>query len=301
MWLYGSGFPKSHDVSKAIDKAAGAKRERIHARSGVVKNVYAQYAWSRENKGTVLAPEPITEAARGWLGWGTALKPGWEPIVLARKPLDGTVAANVREYGTGALNVDGCRLALPPDDPNHRPTPSPSNRGANSMFGSGGHDGDTLNAAGRWPANVVLDEDAAAQLDAQSGELASGARSGPGGVRPCGATSILVGTGERRGSYPASVGGASRFFYTAKASKADRFSEATNDHPTVKPLDLMRWLLTLVTPPRGVVLDPFAGSGSTLKAAKQLGVRAIGIEIEERYCEIAARRLDQGVLDLESA
>lgn len=226
-WLYGSGFPKSLDVSKAIEKAAGAARE--------------------------------------WQGWGTALKPAWEPCVVARKPLAGTVAENVQQHGTGALNVDGCRI---------------------------GADG-----GGRWPANVALDEDAAAMLDAQSGVQRDGIavnRNRPEDGSTYNASSYMIGDKRRQDVGYGGSGGASRFYYTAKASRADRnTSGANNTHPTVKPTDLMRWLVRLVTPPGGVVLDPFAGSGSTLVAARAEGFRAIGIEREEEYAQIIAQRLSQ--------
>jgi DNA modification methylase len=250
-WLYGSGFPKSLDVSKAIDKAAGAARE--------------------------------------WQGWGTALKPAWEPCVVARKPLVGTVAANVQQHGTGALNIDGCRIAG--DVP--QVTQGVDSNGSSYRLRTMAQQSNP-HAAGRWPANVAFDEAAAAMLDAQSGE-----RGGGFGVR--GASSRIYGggdgftdaTGEAVGY--GDSGGASRFFYTAKASRADRNAGgmAENTHPTVKPTDLMRWLVRLVTPPGGVVLDPFAGSGSTLVAARAEGVRAVGIEREDEYARIIADRLAQ--------
>lgn len=263
-WLYGSGFPKSLDVSKAIDKAAGAERERVGngasscpglAAGGECECADRDGDERSLSNGTVHAPAtaPATEAAREWQGWGTALKPAWEPCVVARKPPAGTVAENVQQHGTGALNIDGCRI-----------------HGADAAAGRTRHGGGIPGngtsyelpdvgqpmPAGRWPANVALDEQAAAMLDAQ--------------------------------------GGASRFYYTAKASRADRnTSGANNTHPTVKPTALMRWLVRLVTPPGGIVLDPFAGSGSTLVAARSEGVRAIGIEQAEEYAAIIRDRLAQ--------
>ena len=217
MWLYGTGFPKS-------------------------KNLDGE-----------------------WEGWGTALKPAHEPIVLARKPPDGSVTANVTKYGTGALNIDGCRL---PTDENlkggaysGKPRLSDlpgAERSATAagMFGVGkALDPDSYEAPiGRWPANVLMDEEAGAQLDLQSN-------------------------------------GASRFFYCAKASKKER-GEA-NNHPTVKPVAVMEWLVRLVTPPAGVVLDPFMGSGSTGVAARGLGFRFIGIEKDPQYVQTAQRRIGE--------
>ncbi len=297
-WLYGSGFPKSLDVSKAIDKAAGAEREVV----GVIRmdqpggdgfhdgEVVGGYERGDARTRPVLGG-PATDAAREWQGWGTALKPAWEPCVVARKPLAGTVAENVQRYGTGALNVDGCRIAG--DVPQ-------VTQGVNSN-GSGyrvAREAQPSNphAAGRWPANVALDEQAAAMLDAASGVTTSRAANrgalGKGPFSGIGQTGRIDGTDTVRGH--TDTGGASRFYYTAKASRADRnTSGATNTHPTVKPTDLMRWLVRLVTPPGGVVLDPFAGSGSTLVAARAEGFRAMGIEREQEYAEIIAQRLAQ--------
>jgi site-specific DNA-methyltransferase (adenine-specific) len=304
-WLYGSGFPKSLDVSKAIDKAAGAEREVVGTRT-----LMGRAAQSTKEKGgtyTAAAPSsagmtkdvditaPATEDAQAWDGWGTALKPAWEPCVVARKPLVGTVAANVQQHGTGALNIDGCRIAG--EVPS---VPQPNIARENyTVGGSEGRNGEISvpHAAGRWPANVAFDEEAAAMLDAQSGERKTTSTY----ERGAGVDSVVYGpgvgkrnAGEMQIGY-ADTGGASRFFYTAKASRADRNAGglADNTHPTVKPTDLMRWLVRLVTPPGGVVLDPFAGSGSTLVAARAEGVRAVGIEREDEYARIIADRLAQ--------
>jgi site-specific DNA-methyltransferase (adenine-specific) len=247
-WVHSQGFPKSLDVSKAIDKAAGAKRRvvgSVRTNTGMRGGNFGAGSKTAE----VPVTAPATSEAAEWAGWSTALKPSHEPIVLARKPLVGTLAENVLRYRTGALNVDACRIA------------------AIDAFGGGAkgtsgfakgyeHNGWTPgNSVGRWPANVVLDEEAAALLD----EVAS--------VK----------------------GGASRFFYVAKASKRDRGEG--NTHPTVKPQALMRWLLRLVVPPGGLVLDPFCGSGTTLLACADEGFSGIGIEREPSYFAIAVRRL----------
>jgi site-specific DNA-methyltransferase (adenine-specific) len=290
-WLYGSGFPKSLDVSKAIDKAAGAEREVVGKTARCVgpSQDEGYLSTGTFRGGTNDLTAPATDAAREWQGWGTALKPAWEPCVVARKPLTGTVAANVQAHGTGALNIDGCRIDAS--------DPFGGGRNGTSGFAAGYGKGDGWQPGsdkGRWPANVALDEDAAAMLDAQTGDV------GGGNGRP-----IVAGDFGKNGVYGkatgavtasyADSGGASRFFYTAKASRADRTTGgvANNTHPTVKPTDLMRWLVRLVTPPGGVVMDPFAGSGTTLVAARAEGVRAIGIEREEEYAQIIADRLSQ--------
>ena len=233
----------------------------------------------------------MTDAAREWEGWGTALKPAWEPIILARKPLAGTVAHNVTEHGTGALNIDAARIGT---------------EGARSNGGSGKHGtvafgdyGPTARedyGVGRWPANVALDEDAAALLDDQVGELTSGAnptRRGSDKFRT--AYGDFTGQAECVAQRGKDVGGPSRFFYTGKASTADRNNGhgPANTHPTVKPTDLMRWLVRLATPPGGIILDPFAGSGTTGVAARAEGRRAVLIEREPDYLQIIAGRLAQ--------
>jgi site-specific DNA-methyltransferase (adenine-specific) len=271
-WLYGSGFPKSRNLDG------------------------------------------------DWQGWGTALKPAWEPIVVARKPLAGTVAANVLAHGTGALNIDGCRVAtdgetfsVPQSDPAKR-------RGVVGDAWQAASDADRNQAAqrasiertetlGRWPANIIHDgsDEVVAAFPQAGGALAP-----VSGKEP-------TGSGFSQGRPPSDRrdggGSAARFFYTAKASAHDRhegllhpgpqFSHGStlrdaenvgarrggNHHPTVKPTDLMRYLCRLVTPPGGTVLDPFAGSGSTLKAAELEGFSAIGIELDPAYIEIAKRRI----------
>ena len=292
MWLYGSGFPKSLDVSKAIDRAAGAERPVVGMKRKSTASMAPgegpfsddSYEWKPEFPVTGAA----TDAARQWCGWGTALKPAWEPIILARKPLAGTVAANVQEHGTGALNVDGCRIK----GRKREMKPSGYSRAGRPEWRTPGATGTGRETdVGRWPANLVLDEEAAAMLDEQSGELTSGANPG------------RRGTDKFRGvfhAYPgqrcdpvrgADSGGASRFFYTAKAASGERHYAGKNTHPTVKPVDLMQWLCRLVTPPNGLILDPFCGSGSTGVAALAEGFRFIGIEIDPAYVELARRRI----------
>lgn len=245
-WVYGSGFPKSLDVSKAIDKAAGAEREVVDiGRSGKTA------IWDKRGRmGTYDITTAATEDAKTWAGWGTALKPALEPITVARKPFAGTVAANVLQYGTGAINVDACRIKADEE--------------------------------ARWPANLM--HDGSPEVD-----------------------DLLQ--------------GAARFFYCAKASNEDRdaglsraktsAAEKTNrkegsagitpyagsrtptrnTHPTVKPVELMRYLCRLVTRPGGVVLDPFMGSGSTGRACIEEGFTFIGIERDAAYYDLACERM----------
>lgn len=308
-WLFGSGFPKSLDVSKAIDKAAGAERAVVRVErspfrmadpkmGNALNSTQAGDSRDVDADGYIVRPitAPATDAAREWDGWGTALKPGWEPAVLARKPLAGTVARNVTEHGTGALNIDGCRIEHGSDVDL---TCEQRQQSDSAWFGGGGKAGHVqplYSPHGRWPANVLLDEHAAALLDAQVGELTSGAnptRRGSDKLRI--AYGDFTGQPECVAHRGKDTGGPSRFFYTAKASTSERNNGhgPANTHPTVKPVDLMRWLVRLVTPPGGVVLDPFAGSGTTGVAARAEGHRAVLIEREAEYLQIIAGRLAQ--------
>ena len=328
-WVYGSGFPKSLDVSKAIDKAAGAEREVVgfDARKAtqqtraVDTSAYGDYAG---NPGAITAP--ATDAARQWAGWGTALKPALEPVTVARKPLSGTVAATVMEHGTGALNIDGCRVGRDTDDVSGW-SQTGSKASENRAMSGGNYARDAKpDAEGRWPANLIHDgseEVLACFPDTKSGK--------PGVRRKEHETSAMAGrlgvTGEQEVGY-GDAGSAARFFYCPKASKHDRdegledmarkasaasefrpnhtekaaqgedgnpygrWGPRQNNHPTVKPTELMRYLCRLVTPPGGVVLDPFMGSGSTGKGAMLEGFRFIGIERDPDYFEIACRRIE---------
>lgn len=286
-WVYGSGFPKSHDVSKGIDKAAGAEREVIgETKRGAQSESTGRYgAW-----GDGITPTtPATPEAEQWQGWGTALKPAWEPICLARKPLIGTVAENVLEHGTGALNVDGCRVEAPGEEiANHGHT-AESGKGKSAFGDFAGiqphqSQGQKL---GRWPANIVHDgsDEVLAEFPDSAGAqgVVRGTEESETGQNG------IYGRFARVASVPPrnDHGSAARFFYTAKADKLDRIG---SKHPTVKPVDLMQWLCRLVTPKGVVVLDPFAGSGSTGEAAWREGFRAVLIEREEEYQgDIAAR------------
>ena len=293
MWVYGSGFPKSLDVSKAIDKAAGVQRKVVGIKDGAYllkSNAFADKAINGHNP-NVEVTAPATDAARQWEGWGTALKPAYEPIILARKPLDGTVAANVQKWGCGAINVDGCRVeGVPPS------VPQPSfNSPTGAVYGfkcGEGRSGVMSQASkGRWPANLLHDgSEEVLELFPESAGGAAQIKRRSGMGYHGGARGDVH---EERINYPKGSGSAARFFYCAKASRAERTcgGAIVNGHPTIKPLALMRYLCRLITPPNGVILDPFMGSGTTGMAAKQGGFEFIGIEKEAEYIAIAEARI----------
>ena len=294
MWIYGSGFPKSHDISKAIDKKLGTYVEGKLLPSSRTTGASATGIATTFRKKT--ASNPQAPEAQQWDGWGTALKPANEPIVLARKPIsEKTIAENVLKWGTGGLNIDGCRIPAnwKEEYPPSWFTSGKSKENAKDYWGKGNIKkntvADRISDKGRFPANVILDEEAGKLLDEQSGNLKSG------GTRPNG-----INKSERswkntskeiiaNNYIPPSEGGASRFFYCAKASRKERGEG--NNHPTVKPIKLMEYLITLITPPNGIVLDPFIGSGTTAIAALNTGRFFIGIEKEEKYVEIARKRI----------
>lgn len=268
MWLYGSGFPKSHNLHGKFE------------------------------------------------GWGTALKPAWEPIIVAMKPLDGTFAENAEKCGVAGINVDGGRIGV--SDTRRKPSKNPTAFGLMNDDSWQPKPVETGSARGRWPANLILDEEAAAMLDGQSGELKSG--SGQKSNREKDSTGYGR-MGRELSEWTSSVGGASRFFYCAKSAKAERnngcetigeresgvknssgrgFSKNdpykkilnSNNHPTVKPLSLMKYLCALtMTPTGGIVLDPFAGSGTTLLAAESHNRPWVGIEVNPEYILIARARI----------
>lgn len=314
-WLYGSGFPKSLDVSKAIDKAAGAEREVVgtHHRHGGGSAVSGSMLGSLGTDSELPLTAPATVAAKRWQGWGTALKPSFEPIVVARKPLAGTVAANVLEYGTGALNIDACRIPTGDKlgggsttrgqqmkDGWHRPwMDDPDMVAANAERSRASVA--RSEELGRWPTNVVLDKHQAEALDRQTGVLHSGTMRA-GTERQPRAGGTIYGA-DTRTFAPADTygdsGGASRFFpvfrYEAKAPTSERPNADGVQHPTVKPLDLMRWLVRLVTPVGAVVLEPFAGSGTTAEACILEDRRCIAIEREAEYLPLIVSRLRKPV------
>lgn len=286
MWIYGSGFPKSHNIGKAIDKKLGNERLSL--------GIDPTKARKDGRKGNSLGMQQgqtgeITKGNSAWEGWGTALKPAHEPIVMARKPFKGSVADNVLEHGVGGINIDGCRIGLSKgDDPRLGGKGSwATDKTAKNVY-EGGYEGKNIASSelGRFPANVIFDEEAGQTLDEQSDK-------------------------------------ASRFFYCPKTNKKDRnegledFEEkksrkwrddkgmkltgsgnprnemSKNFHPTVKPTDLMAYLVRLVTPKDGLVLDPFMGSGSTGKACAVEGMQFIGIEREQEYLDIAKARIER--------
>lgn len=336
-WLFGSGFPKSLDISKAIDKAAGAKREKVGSYRTGEGAAFKHSGDGREQLHEAAAKEieitaPSTDLAKYWHGWGTALKPANEPIVLARKPLsEKTVAANILKWGVGGLNIDGCRIGHASTDDlrvSQSKNPGREDTATTSVYGAN-RPQQIVNVSGRFPANLILDETAAKMLDEQSGHL-----HGAGNKRPMKQTkteSMFYGANSRDGINPNmhenKGGGASRFFYVAKSSRSernagleDRDPKKVNDgrkkdadnafqrgktlrvntHPTVKPIKLMRYLVRLVTPPNGVVLDPFMGSGTTGIAAKLEGFEFIGIEKEHEYIGIAKARVESAVTEPDS-
>uniref|UniRef100_A0A6M3LJN5 Putative methyltransferase n=1 Tax=viral metagenome TaxID=1070528 RepID=A0A6M3LJN5_9ZZZZ len=363
MWVYGSGFPKSLDVSKAIDKAGewnaefdevrswlrqkvqekGLKHSEIDRAIGNENSHMASHflgisqpmlpTWNqwiiikallgvdedierppkcigyeraiigyrKVNPGlafTSIGPAelpvtlPASEAAKQWEGWGTALKPAWEPIIIARKPIEGTVAQNVLKYGTGALNIGECRV---PGIPRLTGTKNPDARAGSgaAYLGSNGSKQMAYDAnppSGRFPANLIHDgseEVVGLFPNVKAGGSRANTQRGQ----------IFVHGGEHE-TYGDS-GSAARFYYCAKASRSERGEG--NTHPTVKPIALLQYLIKLGLPPGGVVLDPFAGSGSTLVTAQKMGCKAIGIELGKENNDIAIERRRQGVFDLRTA
>nr|WP_183624024.1 site-specific DNA-methyltransferase [Pseudoclavibacter helvolus] len=371
-WLYGSGFPKSMDVSSAIDKLDATRERRgralrftafirqhltaaqVNEITGTLmgshyvtdkeqphvataeyfdmlrphlpevppeieqlvadRTVESQNWRSREVTGqhekpaaaqvwragllggNVAGPRErrdvaFTEEAKVWQGWGTALKPAFEPIVVARKPLAGTVAANVIAFGTGALNIDACRVG---DEVRSVEKSTGEVMSSNGSMSGGNYRREIIGTVeGRWPTNVVLDDTQAAVLDAQSGRSVS--RSGGTSTKAFGLLNddAWVAREVPRGGHD-DEGGASRFFptfkYEAKAPTSERPVVDGVAHATVKPLALMRWLIRLVTPRGGIVLDPFAGSGTTLEAAVLEGFETVGIELTEEHLPLIRHR-----------
>lgn len=295
-WVYGSGFPKSLDVSKAIDKAAGAEREVVGTKTSrqPTGNAYAQDEWTKLHSvpQEIDITAPATESAQQWSGWGTALKPALEPITVARKPLCGTVAENVLQYGTGGINVDGCRVGAGEIVPGG----GQSKRGASGggIYGDGiAPTGARPHTSGRWPANLI--HDGSEEVTGLFPET-KGQQGAVTGSEPSSKTANAFGEYSARSpsELRGDTGSAARFFYTAKADKSDRGHG--NTHPTVKPQALMRYLVRLVCQPGGVVLDPFGGSGTTAAAARLEQCRSILCELSAEYCDIAVERLRQRVL-----
>jgi site-specific DNA-methyltransferase (adenine-specific) len=332
MWLYGSGFPKSLDISKAIDKAAGMERKGIIRTDGKATNSGSGCYQMNDSKNKPMQKifedgPPVTNFAQLWDGWGTALKPAWEPIIVAMKPLDGTFAQNAEKHGVAGLWIDGGRIGTEQIKTNTKK----KGESFTSVGNAQGFNGCPESThQGRWPANLILDEEAGAMLDEQSGTLKSGKllthhkRSGRG-LQGNKTFAIRDRTNEEC-NWGGDSGGASRFFYCAKASKTERNAGledmperprgpvgdgfdntlkgptnalrkdsptlSQNHHPTVKPLALMEYLCTLTkTPTGGHVLDPFGGSGTTALACMNTGRDCTIIEKESEYCEIIRARV----------
>jgi DNA modification methylase len=318
MWIYGSGFPKSMNISKYIDKQLGT--EKIVGKGKAGKTALGQSSGYNKtyNPHEYNITEPGSELAEKWNGWGTALKPAHEPIVMARKPLsEKTIVNNVLEWGTGGINIDASRIGTEQITIN--------GQGNDNLF-HGNFSGKIDNPIreGRFPANIIFDEEAGKILDEQTGILKSG-NLNAGHKRGVGTGNSYAnggGGGIIDRNYGGDEGGASRFFYCPKTSKTDRnegldgFEEkrkshitsqnfenaltgagntrnpySKNNHPTVKPTDLMLYLIRLVTPKGGTTLDPFMGSGSSGKAATRGGFDFVGIEMDEEYMEIATARI----------
>lgn len=319
MWVYGSGFPKSLDVSKAIDKAAGAERQVTGTKKTNVGIQGGKFS-AGSKYGEIAVTTPATDDAKTWQGWGTALKPAHEPIVLARKPLsEKTVAENVLRWGTGALNIDGTRIGTDGGgttcrdrDEHGRCNGHPT---GNRSLGGGVMRHGPLSSGGRWPANFIHDgSDEVLELFPET-KAGTAVRRNSGG-NTFGGTKTKPVMDDLGYS---DSGSAARFFYCAKASKSERNAGLNhlsavnvhryragigegktpnaptadkNFHPTVKPIALMRYLIRLVTPPNGTVLDPFAGSGTTLVAAIHEHFDSIGIELTPDYWPIIEARTD---------
>jgi len=315
MWVYGSGFPKSHDVSKAIDRAAGAERQAVGVkRSGLSMNPNLNDdGWANAGAGEdgkcVPITTPATSEAERWDGYGTALKPAWEPILLVRKPPDGTVASNAVQHGTGGLNIDGCRVPTGGDDLVRRASsPDYLNKmddGYRRPYMDdpaklqAWHDRKVANqeratALGRWPANLIHDG---------SHEVLEGFPDSKGRV---GMTQHGSGTNDVYGKFARTAksfvsdgkpdeGSAARFFYAAKVSKQERVAGTDgNSHPTLKPIALTEYLARLILPPGDDtrILTPFAGAGSEMIGALKAGwSHATGIDADPEYVEIALARL----------
>jgi DNA modification methylase len=294
-WVYGSGFPKSHNVSVSIDKLHG------HGNRGKAIPTASSYQASDVDQENKLTSNPVppyeakSDDAKKWEGWGSSLKPSLEPITVARKPLIGTIAKNVLEYGTGGMNIDACRVPMDADDYEKlsKGVDQIRQRGGvmdNSWKNSSDLSGaNPANPLGRWPANFIHDGsqqvlDLFPNTKGGSWVRTDGARHFNNDGKPTGYV--------RSGQADSSTGSAARFYYCSKAGKKDRdLDEHGNIHPTVKPVDLMGYLCRLVTQPGGTVLDPFMGSGTTGKAAMLDGFDFIGCEMDEQYYKIAEARI----------
>lgn len=301
-WHYGSGFPKNMDISKQIDKQAGAERNVTGKKNHPTlknKNLIDRKGaggFHGENpiKDEWPITEPATEPAKAWAGWGTALKPATEFWTLARKPFSKTIAENILTHGTGGINIDACRIALNGETP---PSGSAKRVFVNNDFADLDFYGNNnyTSPLGRYPANVIFDEFTGEILDKQAPDTgAFFPVTNRASQKTSGIYNEFASETEAGQSYYNDSGGASRFFYCPKADTAERNTGMTgrhNDHPTIKPIDLMRYLVKLITPPAGKLLDPFCGSGTTLIAAALENKSYTGIEMDAKNAETARMRI----------
>ncbi len=295
MWVYGSGWPKAPDASKAIDADLGFERDRVP--------FHQNESWRRmegrtDRQDTAPSDEPVTETARQWKGWSSALKPALEPVILARKPMPSSVSKCLVQHGTGALNVNGCAVGT-----EEMPTQSSSKVDSTSqsvaLAGKRTRMTQTGTRVGRWPANLIHDgSDEVVHLFPQE---AGGGNGKPMLTKGIGGAGKVMGGSERSGAVVetyADSGSAARFFYTTKASTEDRpHGRDGVVHPTVKPLDLMQYLIRLVCVKGGTVFDPFMGSGSTGCAAVLEGMWFVGIEQDKKYADIAVGKIKLALSD----
>jgi len=312
MWIYGSGFPKSLNIGKGVDKKQGNDREvvgtivRGDVEDAIAKGVgYTADPANKNNKSVFgYGTETVTKGNSEYEGWGTALKPAHEPIVMARKPLEGTNIDNVLKYGTGGINIDGCRIQGD-DTGSERKITNRKSRNENGVWTdeNSGMKADGAKFAdadpkGRYPANVMHDGSDIVQdifPKTTSTKISKERKAGSEFGQNSGWNKH---NNKDSGLMPAygDEGSASRYFYCPKVSKSERNnSTIKNTHPTVKPIKLMRYLCRLVTPKGGVVLDPFMGSGSTGIATKQENFQFIGIEKEKEYYDIACKRIEAAI------
>lgn len=291
MWLYGSGFPKSHNISKSIDKKLKKTRKVVgisYTRNGSYSK---NHVFKQATRGPTVITEPASKLAKEWQGYGTALKPAWEPILVAIKPFKGTIVDNAMAWGVAGLNIEECRIKT------NENLARNFNSADNLVYGEYKKFGNPIQPSGRWPSNVILDEESSKILDKQSGIQKSG-RAGKNS-RSWGISGKAILNSNKKDSWKSynsdgygDVGGASRFFYCSKASKKEKGK--FNTHPTCKPINLLEYLLKLIKMPKQTkILDPFCGSGSTLVAASNLDINCDGIEISKEYLDIIHKRLEK--------
>lgn len=303
-WIYGSGFPKSYNISKGFDKKAGVERKVIGYRqhptlidkSKVDRQAKHQYHGENSIKDEWELTAPSTDLAKQWDGWGTSLKPAQEPIMVAQKPIEKNYCYNIEKYGVGGLNIDGCRIELN-GDYKCKANGRPSLTGLKDNYDSS--KSNQPDTQGRFPANIIFDEESGKLLDEQSGIRKSGGKVSGNEPSTTGQNGIY-GHWNRVENKPFNdIGGASRFFYCAKASAKDKTDNglSINNHPTVKPTSLIKYLVKLVTPPNGICLDLCEGSGTHVKSCIELTnegykVDYIGFENNEEYYDMILKRIE---------